>query len=129
MRICVNGSLMRDLALNENMQKAGAIFDHEDLTAPIYRLWSINDMHPGMIRDEEKGAAISVELWQVNAVGLVSILEQEPPGLVIGRVQLRDGSEALGILAEPYLVRDQLEITAYGGWRAYISRRGFRSPS
>ena len=39
----VNGTLMRGLELNGNLQKVGAIFVREDLTAPIYRLWSISD--------------------------------------------------------------------------------------
>lgn len=48
--LAVNGTLMRGLELNPNMQKAGGIFVREDRTDAHYRLWSINDRHPGMIR-------------------------------------------------------------------------------
>jgi hypothetical protein len=34
-------------------------------------------------------------------------------------VELSDGSEVLGVLAEPWLVKGQKEITSLGGWRAY----------
>jgi gamma-glutamylcyclotransferase (GGCT)/AIG2-like uncharacterized protein YtfP len=119
MLFCVNGTLMRGLALNRNMLDAGARFVREATTAPLYRLWSIDDSYPGMLRVEQGGREIAVEVWDVDAPGLVRILEQEPPGLAIGRVRLSDGSEVFGVLAEPYLVQDRLEITDFGGWRAY----------
>jgi gamma-glutamylcyclotransferase (GGCT)/AIG2-like uncharacterized protein YtfP len=122
MLFCVNGTLMRGLALNHNMLDAGARFVRETATAPVYRLWSIGDRYPGMLRAREGGREIAVELWEVDASGLVRILEAEPPGLSVGRVRLADGSDVLGVLAEPYLVEGQAEITQLGGWRAYAGR-------
>ena len=52
------------------------------------------------------------------AAGLAAILLQEPPGLSVGKIKLADGSEVLGVLAEPALCEGQKEITSYGGWRA-----------
>ena len=66
------------------------------------------------------GAEIAVELWETPEVGVLSILKNEPAGLVVGRMKLVDGSEVLGILAEPYVVGGQKEITEFGGWRRYI---------
>ncbi|MBV9357638.1 MAG: glutamyl-tRNA amidotransferase, partial [Chloroflexi bacterium] len=42
----VNGTLMRGLALHANLN--GAEFLETVRTAPIYRLYSIGDVHPGM---------------------------------------------------------------------------------
>jgi hypothetical protein len=56
----------------------------------------------------------------VDEIGLMRILEHEPPGLTLGRVLLAAGDEVLGILAEPYLVKGMPEITISGGWRDYI---------
>jgi hypothetical protein len=123
MLLAVNGTLMRGLALNRNMQDAGAVFVAEAATAPTYRLWSIRDAYPGMLRASQGGAAIGLELWDVAASGLVQILNQEPPGLTIGQVALADGAGVLGVLAEPYAVEGQREITSFGGWRAYINSR------
>jgi gamma-glutamylcyclotransferase (GGCT)/AIG2-like uncharacterized protein YtfP len=120
MLFCVNGTLMRGLSLNRNLLDTGARFVEEAHTAPIYRLWSIGDRYPGMLRSAEAGCEIAVELWEADAAGLVHVLEGEPPGLTIGRVRLADGRDVLGVLAEPYLVKGQPEITATGGWRAYI---------
>src|SRR5919197_740117 len=89
--LAVNGTLMRGLALNGNLLAVGAHFVREARTAPIYRLWSIGDRHPAMMRATTGGAAIAVEVWSVPAAGLATILRQEPPGLCIGQVQLDDG--------------------------------------
>jgi gamma-glutamylcyclotransferase (GGCT)/AIG2-like uncharacterized protein YtfP len=117
--LAVNGTLMRGLELNGNMLAAGARFVREASTVPEYRLWSIGDRHPAMIRVREGGAAVAVEVWDVPAAGLARILLQEPPGLCIGKVRLADGEETLGVLGEPALCEGQREITRWGGWRAY----------
>jgi gamma-glutamylcyclotransferase (GGCT)/AIG2-like uncharacterized protein YtfP len=123
MQLAVNGTLMRGLELNHNMLAAGAVFLREDRTAPCYRLWSIDDRYPGMLRTSQgNGAAIELEIWEVDEIGLIRILEQEPSGLTLGRVLLAKGDEVLGILAEPYLVEGMLEITSHGGWRGYLNQ-------
>jgi len=122
MEFAVNGTLMRGLELNPNMVAAHAEFVREGNTAAVYRLWSISDRHPGMVRVSEGGVAVALEIWRVGAEGLVSILSAEPAGLSVGRVLLDDGTDVLGVLAEPILTEGQREITEYGGWRAYIGR-------
>jgi hypothetical protein len=119
MLLAVNGTLMRGLALNANLLAVGAVFVAETQTAPLYRLWSIRDQYPGMLRASQGGAAIQLELWELNAAGLLQVLANEPPGLSVGQVALADGRTVLGVLAEPYAVEGQPEITHFGGWRAY----------
>ena len=121
--LAVNGTLMRGLELNPNMLGAGATFVREARTAPTYRLWSIGDRHPAMIRVASGGASVALEIWAVPPEGLVRILLQEPPGLCIGKVTLADGEEVLGVLGEPFLCAGQREITVYGGWRAYMASK------
>jgi hypothetical protein len=121
--LAVNGTLMRGLALNPNLVGVGATFVREAMTEPSYRLWSIEDIHPAMVRVREGGAAIAVELWQVPAAGLGLLLWQEPVGLSIGKVRLADGELVLGVLGEPMLCEHQLEITEWGGWRAYMASK------
>ena len=122
--LAVNGTLMRGLALNQNLVDAGATFVREATTEPAYRLWSIGDCHPAMVRVREGGVAVAIEVWSVPAEGLVSILLKEPPGLSIGKVTLADGDEVLGVLGEPFLCEGQREITRHGGWRAYRAAQG-----
>ena len=118
-KLAVNGTLMRGLVLNENLINVGATFEREAHTEAAYRLWSIDDIYPAMIRVEQGGVAVAVEVWQVPLAGLGVILSQEPPGLAIGKVKLADGEEVLGVIGEPMTVAGKQEITAYGGWRAY----------
>ncbi|WP_317856324.1 glutamyl-tRNA amidotransferase [Chakrabartyella piscis] len=122
--LAVNGTLMRGLELEPNMIAAKAIFQKEAKTEKTYRLWSINDIHPAMIRvAKEDTTAISVDLevWSVPKEGLADILLNEPAGLSIGKVKLDSGEVVLGVLGEPELVVGMKEISAFGGWRKYIA--------
>jgi len=121
--LAVNGTLMRGLELNPNLLAAGATFVRETATEPAYRLWSIRDRHPAMVRVSAGGVSVAVEVWSVPAAGVSAILLQEPPGLSIGKVRLADGSEVLGVLGEPILCEGMREITEFGGWRAYVGSR------
>lgn len=118
--LAVNGTLMRGLELNPNLTSVGAVFVQETKTEPAYRLWSINDRHPAMVRVKSGGVAVAVEIWAVPPAGLVTILLKEPPGLSIGKVKLADDSEVLGVLGEPALCEGKKEITQFGGWRDYV---------
>lgn len=122
-KLAVNGTLMRGLALNRNLLDAGAVFVYETCTAPKYRLWSINDAYPAMQRDENSGSAISLEIWELPVGELVDLLNKEPPGLTLGQIELADGARVLGILGEAFICACQSEITAWGGWREYMNSR------
>jgi len=119
--LAVNGTLMRGLELNPNLVRVGATFAREDATDACYRLYSIDDRHPAMLRTPGEGGSVALELWNVPLEGLAQVLLGEPPGLAIGKVVLRDGSLVLGVLGEPSLCHGRREITAHGGWRAYIA--------
>jgi hypothetical protein len=121
--LAVNGTLMRGLELNPNLVNVGATFVREDATDACYRLYSIDDRHPAMLRTPGDGARIALEIWDVPLDGLAQVLMNEPPGLSIGKVVLQDGSVVLGVLGEPFLCAGRREITQYGGWRAYAKER------
>lgn len=122
--LAVNGTLMRGLKLNQNLLDVGAEFIKDAKTERAYRCWSIEDDHPGMTKCSDGGAEIDVEVWAVPPEGLASILLKEPAGLCVGKVKLDDGTLVLGVLAEPWSIVDQKEITQYGGWRRYIENIG-----
>ncbi len=119
LKLAVNGTLMKGLSLNSNLIKVGAIFEREAKTSPCYRIWSIDDQYPAMLKVKQGGVAVALEVWQVPLRGLGIVLSQEPPGLAIGKVTLHDGEEVLGVIGEPLTVEGKQEITQYGGWRAY----------
>lgn len=116
--LAVNGTLMRGLELNHNLLELDAVFVEEALTAPLYRLWSINDQHPAMQRCA-KGGQISLEIWRIESSNIGELLSREPAGLSVGKILLADNREVLGILGESYLCEGKQEITYFGGWREY----------
>jgi allophanate hydrolase len=44
-----------------------------------------------------------------------------PAPLGIGTLQLGDGTSVQGFLCEPFALEGATNISAYGGWRAYIA--------
>lgn len=120
MQFAVNGTLMRGCSLNATLLVAGATFTCDARTAPLYRLWSVGDLYPAMLRANEGGAAIDLELWEVSAMGIVQVLECEPPGLTVGKVRLENDRDVLGVVGEYWVTMGQREITQYGGWRPYL---------
>lgn len=121
--LAVNGTLMRGLELNKNLLAVGATFVREALTESAYRLWSIDDRHPAMLKVTQGGVAIAVEVWAIPVSGVSTLLISEPAGLCIGKVKLADGTEVLGVLGEPFLCEGKREITQWASWRAYIERK------
>ena len=75
----VNGTLMRGLALNANL--VGAEFVEETQTAPIYRIHSIGDVHPGMYLVPEGGVSVAGEIYRVPDDVWQRVEAGEPPGL------------------------------------------------
>jgi hypothetical protein len=126
--LAVNGTLMRGLELEPNLVNLGATFVREDRTEPAYRLYSINDIHPAMVRvsaNATNGVSVAVEIWSVPADGVAKLLEKEPPGLSIGKAKLQNGTVVLGVIAEPALVVGMKDISSYNGsFRDYIARTG-----
>jgi hypothetical protein len=137
--LAVNGTLMRGLELEPNLVNLGATFVRENQTEPAYRLFSINDVHPAMVRvpaagfENETGVSVAVEIWCVPPAGLGTLLGREPPGLSIGKVTLADGETiVLGVIAEPALLVGMRDISnfttddAAANWRVYIASEGMR---
>ena len=76
----------------------------------------------GMVRSDA-GAAIELEVWELPASGFGSFVAAIPAPLGIGTVELADGSSVQGFVCEAYAVSDAIDITSYGGWRAYMKSR------
>jgi gamma-glutamylcyclotransferase (GGCT)/AIG2-like uncharacterized protein YtfP len=117
----VNGTLMRGLALNANLD--GAEFVEEAQTASVYRIHSIGDVHPGMYLVPEGGVSVAGEIYRVPDDVWQRVEAGEPPGLYRGPVTLADGRVVPGILFPRELAERHPDISAFGGWRAYWASR------
>ena len=118
----VNGTLMRGLELHGNL--AGATFLSVARTAPRYRLYSIDDRHPGMFAVEEGGVSVAGELYRVPPDVWERVEAGEPPNLYKGPVLLLDGRTVEGILYPRALAESHhQDISHYADWRAYLAAR------
>ena len=121
-RLFVNGTLMRGLALHDNLD--GARFLGEARTQPRYRLYSIDDLHPGMFEVEAGGVCVAGELYELSDAVWARVEAGEPPDLYCGPVTLEDGSVVDGILYPRRLAEGRhKDISEYGGWRAFLDSR------
>jgi AGZA family xanthine/uracil permease-like MFS transporter len=119
----VNGTLMRGLELNQNLE--GAEFLGAVRTAPIYRLFSIDDVHPGMFQVIEGGVPVAGELYLVPPEVWLRVEAGEPPGLYRGPVLLEDGRLVQGILYPRQMAEGRhRDISEFGDWRAYRAGAG-----
>lgn len=123
----VNGTLMRGLPLHKNMGDAEFLGEYR--TEPRFRLYSINDVHPGMYRLEDGeagGVPVVGELYYVNDDTWKQIEAGEPANLYRGKVTLENGREVFGILYPRKLAEGRhRDISKYGDWRRYMeSARG-----
>ena len=75
--LAVNGGLMRGMDSHGVMLDAGARFVREDSTEPAYRLWSIEDRFPAMLRVGAGGVSIAVEIYELPPDGFVAVLQRE----------------------------------------------------
>jgi gamma-glutamylcyclotransferase (GGCT)/AIG2-like uncharacterized protein YtfP len=116
----VNGTLMRNLKLHRNLD--GAVFLGEFRTAPIYRLYSINDVHPGMFEVETGGVSVAGEIYRMSEEIWARVEAGEPPNLYRGPVKLSNGKVVDGILFPRALAEGKhKDISEFGDWRAYIA--------
>ena len=116
----VNGTLMRGLTLHKNLD--GANFLGEFHTLPIYHLYSIDDIHPGMFEVEEGGVSVAGEMYSMSDEIFQRVKNGEPSGLYFGDVKLNNGSTVKGVLFPRETAESNYkDISNFGDWRAYIA--------
>ena len=121
--LAVNGTLMRGLELEDNLKAVSAVFLKESQTEKAYRLFSINDRYPAMIKVDKSGNTVNVELYEISEEGIKEVLSKEPPGLNIKEITLIDGTKVQGVVGLEEITKGQKEITTYGGWRNYLKSK------
>ncbi len=75
---------------------------------------------PGLVKSES-GAPIEVELWDVPVTAFGGFVAEIPAPLGIGTLELEDGRLVKGFICEPRGLDGARDITAFGGWRAFLA--------
>jgi allophanate hydrolase len=123
--IAVCGAHMQGLPLNHQLRDRDAYFLQATRTAPKYRLFALAGgavPRPGLVQVGADGAAIEVELWAIPERHLGSFLVGIPAPLGLGSLEMQDGATSLGFICEAYAAQSGVDISGYGGWRAYLAR-------
>lgn len=125
--VAVVGAHLSGMPLNSQLTERGAQLQRRTRTANCYRLFALAQStppKPGLLRVASgQGHAIEVEIWQMPASAYGSFVALIPPPLGIGTLQLEDGQQVQGFLCEPQALTAATDISAFGGWRAYIDNQ------
>ncbi len=122
--IAVVGAHLSGLALNGQLLERRATLVETTRTAPRYRLHALPATvppKPGMVRDETAGCAIEVEVWAMPLREVGSFLALIPAPLGLGSIELADGRFVHGFLCEAHAAASAPDVSAFGGWRAFLA--------
>jgi gamma-glutamylcyclotransferase (GGCT)/AIG2-like uncharacterized protein YtfP len=92
-------------------------------TAPVYRLYRVDDRWPALVRAAD-GVAIDVELYGCTEEHLERLRALEPPGWNREPLVLEDGREVEAFIGDESLVARGVDVSEHGSWAAHVASRG-----
>jgi allophanate hydrolase len=122
-QLAVCGAHLSGLPLNGQLTQRGARLVRVVRSAPCYKLFALPGgppKRPGMLRVDQGGAAIEMEIWELPAREFGSLMGGIPSPLGMGTVALEDGTQVQGFVCEAHATAQAQDITAFGGWRSYL---------
>jgi allophanate hydrolase len=130
-KLAVVGAHLAAMPLHWQLASRDAELVRRCKTAPAYRLYAMANttppkpalVHVGDGDAGNGGGAIEVEVYALDLAAFGSFVAEVPAPLAIGTVTLEDGTEVKGFVAEPRALDGAEDITALGGWRAYMASR------
>jgi allophanate hydrolase len=123
--IAVVGAHLSGMALNGELKALDGRLIEATSTAPDYKLYALSTTppKPGMLRVEAgTGTSIELEVWALPAVAFARFVAAIPPPLSIGTVRLKDGRGVKGFIVEAIGIAGAQDISAFGGWRAFMAK-------
>lgn len=124
-RLAVVGAHLAGMPLHWQLASRQATLVERTRTASCYRLYAMQSgppHRPALVFGD--GAAIEVEVYELDLEGFGAFVADVPPPLAIGTIRLADGSQVKGFVAEPRAIVGAEDITEFGGWRNFIAQRG-----
>lgn len=125
--IAVCGAHMTGLALNHQLSDPGGRFLRHAVSAADYAFYALAGgppERPGMVKvGKGEGASIALEVWALPMEAVGAFLAGIPAPLGLGTVTLADGSQVKGFICEAAGAEGGIDISACGGWRAWLASR------
>ena len=123
-KLAVVGAHLGGMPLHWQLTSREARLVTATKTAPAYKLYAIANStppKPALVHVGDGGGSILVEVYELDVEAFGSFTAEVPAPLAIGTVTLEDGTSVKGFVAEPRALDGASDITALGGWRAYIA--------
>ncbi|WP_157218380.1 allophanate hydrolase [Flavisphingomonas formosensis] len=125
LRLAVVGAHLSGMPLNHELTALDATLEAAAHTTGDYRLFALpgtTPPKPGLVRAPgANGPGIAIEIWSFPPAAFGRFVERIPAPLGIGKVDLATGGQVSCFLCEEAAIRGAEEITAHGGWRAYMA--------
>jgi allophanate hydrolase len=129
--IAVVGAHLSGMPLNGELTSLGARLVEATTTASDYRLFALPGSEPpkpGLLRVAGgRGSAIAIEIWSMPTESFGRFVAAVPPPLSIGTLVTADGRAVKGFLVEAEAVAGARDISAFGGWRAFMAQAKARA--
>lgn len=120
----VVGAHLPGQPLEHELTGRGARWAGEAATAELYALEALDTTppKPGLVHGGPGGASIRGGIWQLSAGALGSFLAALPAPMSLGAVELANGRSVVGFGCAVSAAEAGQDITAYGGWLAWLAR-------
>ena len=125
--LAVCGAHMKGLPLNWQLTDLGATFARKAQTSTDYTLYALPDCQParsGLVRTNgPEGREIALEVWSLPKIAFATLITLIPAPLVIGSIELSNGSFVKGFLCETSGINGAKDITNFGDWRLFLAQK------
>ncbi|MFC7336957.1 allophanate hydrolase [Haloferula chungangensis] len=126
--VVVCGAHLEGLPLHWQLSDRHAELVRRGKTAPAYRMFAMPagdgfPERPAMIREDGGGCSIEVEVWALAPADFGDFVAKIPGPLGIGKIEMEDGEELPGFIAEPRATEGAEEISRFGGWKSWMASR------
>jgi allophanate hydrolase len=125
--IAVVGAHLSGQPLNWQLTACGARLVYSGRTSGQYQLFELagaQPAKPGLVRSASKaGKGIEVEVWEMPREEFGSFVDDVPPPLAIGNIELSTGTWVKGFVCEPYGLEGARNISEFGGWLHFLAQR------
>ena len=126
--LAVVGAHLEGMPLHGQLVERGCRLVDRTRTAAAYRLFALPGTvppKPGLARVDaaQGGVAIEVEVVEMPLAEVGGFLALIPPPLGLGSIELADGRWVKGFICEPHALAGAEDISAHGGWRAWLASR------
>ncbi len=124
LRLAVVGAHLKGMPLHQQLLDRHCRLIESTHTSASYRLFALANTtppKPGLVRNLSNGQSIEVEIYEMPTQHVGSFLELIPAPLGLGSIELADGTWVKGFICEPWAITEAQDISALGGWRAFIN--------